>query len=312
MAEYETFLRRLKSLPLIPPKQNDPIRVSDPENCRFSVLFWSDMHVSDLFLRQTNVVRACALDVQRAKGIDVLTFGGDLTDNGRYNERRFIAELFETMRSVAHILPVYGNHDVRFRDFGNTVKAFDALCSAAEPGLKPGRLWYAFDCNSYRLHILGTCATRFEETYIDEEEFRWLSESLSRTAAAGKPAFVLNHQPLQNTHNLPHSWDAPVDGAGSVGPQSERLRKLLERFPNVFYFVGHLHRGFNVNTYEEVNNVHSICLPSTGLRNKDCEQPTPGLGILMEVYDDRVLLRARDFLHGQFLPQYEKTYRLSS
>ena len=36
----------------------------------------------------------------------------------------------------------------------------------------------------------------------------------------------------------------------------------------------------------------------------------PGTGIVFETYDDHVLLRARNFLTGTWLPQYDVTYPL--
>lgn len=287
----------------------DPIRLTDRRTCRFSALFWSDMHLSDTFPGRCRALRICRQDIENAADpIDVLAFGGDLTDNGKRTERELLAKILNRLPNVEHILPAYGNHDIRFRRFSATVAGFDRLCAALEPGLSPHKLWYGYETRAASLLILGSDRTKFEESFLSEEQFTWLEHRLSAADAAGKPSFVLLHQPLQDTHNLPHAWDTPVPNAGSVGEQSERLRKLLQRHKNVFYVTGHLHRGFNINTYEEVGSVHCVCLPSTGLVNKDSRYGEPGLTMLLEVYDDRVVFRARDSLHGRFVPEYEKTY----
>ncbi|MBR5409152.1 MAG: metallophosphoesterase [Clostridia bacterium] len=291
------------------PKTEDSIRLKDPGNCRFSVLFWSDMHLSDTFADRCAVLRACRRDIDEAETrLDALSFGGDLTDFGKKSERALLRRILEDLPNVAHVLPVYGNHDIRFRRFASTVAGFDDLCKALEPGLSPGKLWYSFDNDACRFLVMGSDRTKFEESFMSDAQLNWLEENLAAADRLRLPSFVIQHQPLQHTHNLPYSWDTPVPDAGSVGAQSERLRKLLGRHENVFYVTGHLHRGFNVNTYEEVGRVHCVCLPSTGLINKDSLYGDPGLTVLLEVYADRAVFRPRDSVRGAFIPEYEKTY----
>lgn len=311
MANYERLLQKLNEITFLPPKKDDRIKISDRENCKLSVLFWSDLHVSDHFIDRTNNIRISALDIEAAEDtVDLLTFGGDLTENGREAERRFLAETFKKFHKVRRILPVTGNHDVRFRSFSKTVEGFSDFCKAVNPELNVDKLWFSYEINGYTFIVLGTASTQFEEADLSEEELLWLNEMLWKVTKEGKPAFVLLHQPLKLTHNLPYSWDAPGADVGSVGPQSDRLKLILEKYKNVFLITGHLHRGFNINTFEEVNQVHLVNLPSTGVFNKDSEYSHPGLGLMMEVYEDRVLFRPRDFLHGRFAPEFDKTYIL--
>lgn len=311
MADIEKLYRR--GAPKILPPTDDPIRLTDPGACLLSVLFWSDMHLSDTFPDRCSVLRAAALDAKNAKDpVDVLTFGGDLTDFGKKSERDLLVRILKDAGTYGHIFPVYGNHDIRFRRFSATVRGFDDLCGALEPGFRPGKLWYAHETAGAKLLIMGSDRTKFEESFMSEEQFSWLRSRLDDARDKKIPALVVQHQPLQSTHNLPYAWDTPVPGAGSVGQQSERLRTLLARYRDVFYITGHLHRGFNINTYEEVGPTHCVCLPSTGLINKDSVYSDPGLGMLVEVYRDRVLFRPRDFLHGRFVREYEKIYPLEA
>lgn len=311
MASYERLLKKLNEITFLPPKKDDRIKISDKENCKLSVLFWSDLHVSDYLIDRTNQIRISALDIEAAEDtVDLLTFGGDLTENGKEAEYRFLADTFRKLGKVRHILPVTGNHDVRIRRFSGTVKRFCDFCKTVNPELNVEKLWFSYEVNGYPFLVLGSVSGQFEKADLSEEELLWLSETLKNAAKGGKPVFVLLHQPLKLTHNLPHSWDAPGADAGSVGPQSDRIRLILEKYKNVFLITGHLHRGFYIHTFEEMNQIHLVNLPSTGDWNKDSVYSDPGLGLMMEVYEDRVLFRPRDFLHGAFAAEYNKTYIL--
>ena len=104
---------------------------------------------------------------------------------------------------------------------------------------------------------------------------------------------------------MPDVWNSPIESAGSVGPQSDELRAILGKYENVFFISGHEHTGFGQYTYQEIDGFHSINLPSFGITNKDGEYNDPGTGYVVEVYDDTVVFKARDFGKGIWLPDYD-------
>ena len=67
----------------------------------------------------------------------------------------------------------------------------------------------------------------------------------------------------------------------------------------------HEHTGFGQYTYQEIDGFYSINLPSFGITNKDGEYNDPGTGYVVEVYDDTVVFKARDFGKGIWLPDYD-------
>ncbi|MBP9988725.1 MAG: hypothetical protein KBT46_04425, partial [Ruminococcus sp.] len=70
-----------------------------------------------------------------------------------------------------------------------------------------------------------------------------------------------------------------------------------------FFITGHLHTGMGQYTYEKIDNFHGINLPSLVVDNKDGDCNENGIGFVMEVYDNHVLFRARNFMQGTYIPE---------
>ena len=306
--------KRMAALPEIVPAGNDLICPQDPQNVRLTAVLWSDLHFSGFYAPERAMhCRTAMRDLsQAASPVDVLLITGDLAENGKQAEKEYLAEQLNLLPTVRNILPVSGNHDSRLRHIAHSEQKFARFCGMVNPRIRTEKLYYSFDVNGYTFLVLGTTKTMFEACAFDEEEIEWMCRELARATAQGRPVFVALHQPLRRTHNLPRSWDYPGDERGAVGAQSDRIRGILNEYPNVFLLSGHLHRGFSINTYEEVGRIHSVNVPSTGVWNKDSDYGNAGLGFLMEVYDDCVVFRPRDFIAGGFIPEYVKKYPLEA
>ncbi len=310
----ETVNERLKkhmaSLPVVQPSKADPIVPADPSRVCLTAVLWSDLHFSGYYSPERAMhCRTAIADLSAATApVDALVIAGDLAENGKRAEKDYLAEQLNTIPQVRYILPASGNHDTRLRHIAHSKVKFAAFCKKVNPALDTDRLYYSFDVNGYTFIVLGTTKIMFEETCFDEEEIAFLRRELARGTKDGKPVFVVLHQPLRRTHNLPHSWDYPGDERGAVGPQSDYIRGIMNEFKNVFLLTGHLHRGFSLNTYEEVGSIHSVNIPSLGMFNKDSEYGNAGQGFVMEVYPEKVLFRPRDFLSGGFIPEYNREY----
>ena len=306
----ERLKKKMASLPVVVPPKNDPICPGDTENVRLTAVLWSDLHFSGFYSpeRAMHCRTAMADLMGAANTVDALVIAGDLAENGKRAEKDYLAEQLNGISTVRFVLPASGNHDSRLRHMLHSNDKFALFCHKVNPSLHVDKLYYSFDINGYTFIVLGTTKIMFETCYFDEDEISWLKKELSHGTKEGKPVFVVLHQPLRRTHNLPHSWDYPGDERGAVGPQSDRIRGILNEYENVFLLTGHLHRGFSINTYEDVGRIHSVNIPSLGMWNKDSEYGNAGQGFLMEVYDDRVVFRPRDFLSGSFVPEYERSY----
>ena len=292
------------------PSQDNIIKAQDEESCKMTAVLWADTQISDYLLSRDEYMKAACRDIAATDGsIDALVLAGDIAENGKGSEYRVVLDNLNIFKGkVDSILPATGNHDIRLRIFGNTVKTFAEFSSSVNENLNLDKLYYSYEVNGYRFIVLGSTRTEFEEAYINETELNWLDSQLKEATANGMPAFVVLHQPLKDTHNLPDAWGSPIQSAGSVGAQSDDLKKIMSGYENVFLITGHLHSGFSSYTYEEINGIHGINLPSLTIADDGYKHT--GTGIVMEVYENKVLFRARDFSEGKYLPQFDTEYSL--
>ena len=171
------------------------------------------------------------------------------------------------------------------------LKNFEDFCAEANNGVNytNGKMYYSYEVNGYKFIVLGSTGAAFEEAEISEEELAWLNSELA--AANG----------------LPKTWGSGNNKtAGSIGKQSDAIKEILGQYKNVFFITGHLHTGFGQYTYEEIGTIHGVNLPSIGIDGADgLEIPA---GIMLEIYEDEVVFRARDFASGKYLPEYDAKY----
>lgn len=292
------------------PSQDALIKAKDEDNCKMTAVLWADMQISDYLLSRNEPMKAACRDIAAMDGtMDALVLAGDIAENGKGSEYRVVLDNINMFKGkINNILPASGNHDIRLRVFSNAVKNFSEFSSSTNGNLKLDKLYYSYEVNGYKFIVLGSTRTEFEEAYINETELNWLDSELKDATADGLPAFVILHQPLKNTHNLPDAWGSPIKTAGSVGAQSDDLKRIMSGYKNVFLITGHLHSGFASYTYEEIDGIHGVNLPSLTIAGDGYAHT--GTGLIMEVYEDTVLFRARDFSQGTYLPQFDMEYTI--
>ncbi len=149
--------------------------------------------------------------------------------------------------------------------------------------------------------------------HISEESFSWMEEILDAWSEDGKPIFAVSHYLFENT--APLSFDSEIIiNSNTIGEQDQQLRELLADYENVFYFCGHLHASFGViepyqvvvedgGSFWEIN-LSSLKASARGYL------PVPSTWLLY-VYEDEMVLRARDFASGKWLTQFDQVLELS-
>ena len=276
-------------------------------NALLTAVLWGDAHASLLLSSRSQTCLDAARDVAAAESVfDALLLVGDVTENGETGEYRFMADCWDLMRGrVKHYIPATGNHDVRLRPIGVIAKRFGNFCDRVGAPAVPGKTYYSLQVNGYPFIVLGTTRGTFEEAAIDGEELRWFENELKKSAADGKPVFVLLHQALKNTNGLPDIWSGPSVSKGDVGPQNDALRELMDQSNNIFLLTGHTHMGFGAHSFDRAGKIFCVNVPSVGVPSKFGEYNAPGTGYIMEVFGDRVRFRARDHIRRVDLPELD-------
>lgn len=295
----------------VSPAQTDVIKAVDEENVKLTFAAWGDPQISNYLLEREQYVRAGAEDLANAETpIDALVLAGDITENGLYGEYQFVYDRVADT-GVKNFIAVSGNHDIRLRLYSDALKRFvkftNALNENAGSDLRIDTMNYSYNINGYEFVVIGSDKATFEEAYISDAQLEWFDETLAESSATGKPTFVFLHQVLKGTNNIENAWNSVIEGAGSVGDQSDELRDIMNKYDNIIFVTGHLHQGFGIGTYEVVGKIHSINLPSITIENKDGDDAgnISGIGYMVEVYDDVVLFRARNFAKGEYMPAYD-------
>lgn len=296
------------------PSLETPIAPIDSETVQLTFAAWGDSQISNyLYEREAAFVASCEDLKNSAVKLDALVIAGDIAENGLESEYRFISEkLVAANDKIGQYIFSYGNHDIRMRAFcqqtQRIAKFHNELCDGK---VEKNRLYYSTEVNGYKFIVMNSDRTEFEEGWYSDTQLAWLDSEIASTKDSGKPVFVINHQPLKKTHGLPETWGSPaIFDAGSIGDQSDDVKAIFEKYDNVIYITGHLHTGFGKYTYEDYGSFKSVNLPTISCNN-DNGYEADGQGYIFEVYEDKVIGRARVFATGEFLPEYDFTIELN-
>lgn len=289
------------------PSTDEPVEFQNSEECRMSFVALADTHVRDTKINNF-YLESGLQDMANAKDeFDALVIAGDLSEFGdSYSYNVLWEKLEASMFAEKPILLATGNHDIRLAYESQTEMIMDKASEYLDIVIE--KPYYSYDVDGYTFIVLGSDAWQLEKAVISDEQLAFLDSELARGTKEGKPAFVICHQSLSDTHGLPEVWEN-----GDLGEDSQEVYDILTKYENVFYISGHLHDGVYENSLEildEKKGVYSINLPAYGRENDYGDYLQPGLGAYVEVYDDCVVFTARDFRAGKSLEDMTYTFDL--
>lgn len=274
------------------PSTEDPIEFKNSDDVKLSFVTVSDIHVmGDAFTKFR--FESLFKDLSNSdETFNAIVMAGDLTEMGFNCEYKNFFDVLDNQTVTKNLLIATGNHDVRYAYKKNKPIIMNKVEEYLGIDTK-GESFYSYDINGYTFIVMGSEKQVFERAYISERQLAFLDGELQKATAEGKPAFVVCHQPLKETHGLPEVWKT-----GDLGDQSQQVRDVLTKYKNVFYINGHLHDGMYERSVEKLSDgVYSINLPTYGKTN-DFGVKDRGIGYVVEVYDDEILFTGRNFQKG--------------
>ncbi len=276
------------------PSAEDPIKFKDSDNVKLSFVTVSDIHVmGDAFTKYNFESLFKDLD-NSEETFNAVVFAGDLTEMGFNCEYDNFFDVLDNQNVTRNLIVATGNHDVRYAYKKNKPIIMNKVEEYLDIDTN-GESFYSYDINGYTFIVMGSEDQVFERAYISDRQLAFLDSELQRATKDGKPAFVICHQPLKNTHGLPEVWKT-----GDLGDQSQQVRDILTKYTNVFFINGHLHDGMYERSVETLSdNVYSVNLPTYGKTN-DFGVKDKGIGYFVEVYDDEVIFTGRNFQKGTY------------
>lgn len=225
---------------------------------------------------------------------------GDLTSGGTAEQMSAYKAAVDEYSPDTPVYAVSGNHE----SWGglDLTTAFEQYTG--------NPLYYSFTHGNDVFVMVGF-ANNTDTNIFTDAELEWLAETLE--ANKDKRVFLFEHV-------------RPQDGCGNAlglykldlwnGTQQTTFENLLRQYPNIVLFHGHSHLKFYLQTFADDANIDklfgcwSVHIPSIAVpRDTDgAVDPTAvdvyadSEGYVVDVYENGIHLRGRDFVKGEFLP----------
>lgn len=220
---------------------------------------------------------------------------GDLTDNGTAEQ---LAQYKAVVDAYSPDTPVYamaGNHE-----------AYSTQPTLLEQYTgKP--LYYSFE-HGNDVFIMCGCYSWSNDGVFTQPYLQWIYETLE--ANRNKRCFIFEHvMPWGDSGNPGglYSFDMFSGTKGSV------FQSLLKHYKNTVLFHGHSHTKFSLQRVDEKANYscalgyRSVHIPSLAVPRDIAGSSLSDIyadseGYVVDVYENGIHLRGRDFVKGEFLP----------
>lgn len=275
----------------------------DKENLITSFTVISDGHMEANDSQKHNNYGEGFCDMASAEVMSrALVMVGDNTMNGQIAEESMLYGLLNKYNKIENVLMAAGNHDIcpgdhNTGDYDKLKKRFINFNNVFLDN-KIDNLYHSQIIDGYHFIILSSDCDAGIQQYISSEQFDWLEKELKSASESGKPVFLFSHWPIDGIFS-------DVWAEGHVGEQSSDLQNLLSKYDNrIFFFTGHLHMGLFENDYgiKEEGNITYINIPSFGSVNEDgdADVQDTGIGIQVEVYENEVAVRFRNFVKHEW------------
>ena len=199
-------------------------------------------------------------------------------------------------------IPIYmaiGNHDLWPGSCRDDAAAKFLQNAKLPDGSHPSSLTYDFYIGDCHFVFLGDDDWDTNYATINDEHLAWLDETIAEGYENGK-TFLFLHQSISNTvaggiTSYPEqAWHGIVNEA--------KVRELLRKYPDAVMFNGHSHWTLNAVNASFDGIVQSLpyAFTTSSVASPQNMQGVPmgnaeSEGYIIEVYEDKILVRGRDF-----------------
>lgn len=249
----------------------------------------SDVHVETNQPESYQNFNDILYGIKAGEDIDAVIYTGDNIMNGQLAEDFFFYSAIRTIKPSENNFVVSGNHDV-----GNGEGDYDFLRKKflSNNALYLGNTlktdYYYKVVNGCYAIVLASEDNTAQSFTMTEEQFIWLEDVLKQAQSEDAPVLVFNHFPIRYLSN--HS--------------PARLADLLKKYNCELFVHGHIHNDMGTDNFYSSYGIDCINLP----RITEVHQYKAGDGIVIEVYEDEIVVRARDFIEGEWIDGLRYTY----
>jgi len=152
----------------------------------------------------------------------------------------------------------------------------------------------------YHFIFLGSESPHPKDCDLSEAQLTWLQDRLAEEAASDRPIFIFLHQPLRDTV----AGSMSEQGWYGVN-QDAALKEVLSGYPQAILFTGHTHWQLEAErmmfdgqgAMPSMFNASSVAY----LWTDQDEHLTGSEGLQVEIYEDRIVVRGRDFVKRSWI-----------
>ncbi|RXZ81297.1 metallophosphoesterase [Paenibacillaceae bacterium] len=260
----------------------------------FQVITDTHVTVDPEHEHNVNFERALKDIATHAKQSSGIMHIGDVTDHGHVEEYKELQRILrENRQGLPEIRFTLGNHDVGFGDWQTRSSLFYTHTGNSSS-------YHDHWINGYHFIFLGT--EQGLEIFCDlsKQQLQWLEGKLAEHADDHKPIFIFLHQPLKDTvagSKEDQKWYGVV--------QDEQLGDILSRYPQTILFSGHTHWELeSTSVMFDGGGIMATCFNAAStayLWTDEDEHKAGSQGFYVEVYEDEVRVKGRDFIAGEWV-----------
>lgn len=260
-----------------------------PEKLITSFAVVSDIHVETNNPTSFNNFKAVLEGAKGGEDIDSVVYTGDNVMNGQLLENLFFYLGVKGVNPAENNFVVMGNHDIGngtgdYLEHKNNFITNNRLYL----GNNVGEGYYYRVVNGCYMIFLSLEDLTVDTSIMSEQQLNWFAGVLDEAKAKNAPIVVFNHHPIDYLEGVP----------------SDSLINLCKGYDKLIYVHGHIHDDLGVDNFYNVGGVDCINLP----RCTETVDYEAGDGIVVEVYENEIVVRGRDFIKGEWIDGLRYTY----
>lgn len=259
-----------------------------PDELITSFAVVSDIHVETNHPEPYNSLKGVLQGIKVGEDIDAVVYTGDNVMNGQVLEDVFFYSAVRAVMPAKNNYVITGNHDLGngegdYSKFRSNFILFNKLVL----GNDIDELYYYKVVNGCYMIFMSSEDLCVGDYVISDEQLNWLKGVLDKAQAENAPILVFNHHPIYLVRDRDY----------------REIAWLLQKYDNLVYFHGHYHNQLTTDSFYEWHGVDCINVPRA-TENSDYD---PGSGLVVEVYEDEIVVRSRDFIKGEWM-DFRYTY----
>lgn len=284
------------------------------EACHLNLALISDTHIDyrEYLLQAMLAGGMSGLGLAQSE-IDALVVAGDITNYGDKKSVERFYKIVDKYSLINALVVASGNHEIGHNEGFTQEEAreYNINFYNQYSGQNIEKIYYSVDVNGYKMIVLGDEGDdTWDDPIFTQEQMDFLDQELSLGTAMNVPCFVICHWPIKGVNGERTVWKN-----GALTRCNDMVTEVLNNYQNknVFFISGHLHQGIKsvefadmigFNNIETKNGINYINLPTYGLVSM-FGIPWGGIGMMLEVYEDEVVVRPRNFVTGRWYDSAE-------